>query len=120
MTRILLKQFIPKNITEGIRIGNEQDVRGNLGFFDRFILPDIIKVIDSGNRRTYVWFIRVPVQDSRVESELRGLPLQAYLANKLFSAGEEGQKIKANVDIIRKDDKTALIKLTLRVEAKPV
>ena len=96
--------------------GDEQDVRGNLGFFDQFITHDGIKIIDDKNKRTYVWFIKVPLQDPEVNAELGGMPLKTALANKLMAVGGEGQKIDSNVDVVRKDVREALVRLTLRVE----
>jgi hypothetical protein len=112
MAHISLKQLVP----ESVIAGDEQDVRGNLGFFDQFIIHDGIKIIDDKNKRTYIWFVKVPLQDQEVKTELGGLSLKAALSDKLMSVGGEGQKIESNVDVMRKDDVSALIRLTLRVE----
>jgi hypothetical protein len=119
MSRILLKQLIPEGLkTENVAAGNEDDVRGNLGFFDQFIVPGSIKVVDnSNNRRTYVWFIRVPLQDPEVRAELKNLPLKSYLTNKLLvaSGDDDNQRVEGNADIVRQDNVEATVRLTLRV-----
>jgi hypothetical protein len=115
MNKTEIKQLIREVIAESVQLGNEDDVRGTLGVFDNYIDRDSIKIIDDGNKRTYIWFISVPIHDDEVQQALAGKDLLGYLTDKLNKSGDQSQKIQSHVDIVRQQEGYTLVRIVLSV-----